>query len=109
MVLTQVNKVETLTFVHFYCIYLFYFIFYCCSSTVVSMFPPTTLPRLTHPHLPPSILPAFGFVLGSFILVLDDLSPSVPHYTPSLSPLVTVSLVFISMSLHSFLLLSIYS
>ena len=39
-------------------------------------------PQPTHPHLPPSILPCFGFVLGSFIQV-----PWQPfRFFPPLSP-----------------------
>ena len=30
-------------------------------------FPATTFPHPTHLHLPPSILPHFGFVHGSFM------------------------------------------
>ena len=29
-------------------------VFYCCSSTVVSISPPTNSPHPSHPHLPPS-------------------------------------------------------
>ena len=42
-------------------------------------FPPTTLPRLTDPHLPPSILPLFGFSMGPLYMSLDNPSPSFPH------------------------------
>ena len=35
----------------------------------IQLSPSTALPHPTHPHLPPSILPTFGFVHGSFIHV----------------------------------------
>ena len=46
--------------------------FYCCSSTVVSIFHPPLPPYPSHPHLPPSILPPFGFVHVSFIHVPEN-------------------------------------
>ena len=47
-----------------------YFFFYCCSSTVVSISPHTTLHDPSQPHLPPSILFPFSFVHVPFIHVL---------------------------------------
>ena len=84
---------------------LFVAFFNSCSSTVVSI-SPTTHPHPSHPHLPPSILPSFGFVQDSFIHVPENTSlfPS-PPLPPPTSPLVTVSLFLISMSLVIFCLL----
>ena len=69
--------------------YLFIYLFICCcSSTVVSIFPPPLSPT------PPSILPSFGFVHGSFIHV----SWWPFHFNlillPSSTPLVTVCSLF---------------
>ena len=55
-------------------------------------FLPTPLPHPTHAHLPPSILPTFGFVHVSFIHVPSQpfpfFSPSFPH-SPELISRVT--------------------
>ena len=57
--------------------YFFYFlIFYCCSSTFVSI----------SPHLPPLILPPFGFVHGSFIYVPWQQFPFFPPLSPTTFP-----------------------
>ena len=65
-------------------------------------FSPYTPPAdSSHPHLPPSVLPHFGFGYVSFIHVLRQ-PLSLPPVIPSSSPLVTVSLFFISMSLVQF-------
>ena len=86
------------TTVETYASYFLIYIFYCCSSTVVSIFPHHN--PLPHRPPTPTLHPTpFGFVHGSFIHVLDNLSPSFPHYLPLPYPLVTVSLFFISMSL----------
>ena len=79
----------------------FFKLFYCCSITVVCIFSPT-LPPQPQPNLPPSLgstLP-LGFVHVSFIVVPSNPSP---HYPTS--PLVTVRLFLISMSLVIFWLL----
>ena len=62
-------------------------------------------PLPLYPHIPPSILPLFGFIHGSFIHVPWWLFPFFPLLSPSPPPLVTVSLFFISMSLVIFCLL----
>ena len=85
----------------FICLFLFVLLFKCSCLH----FTPTTVPCSSDPHLPPSILTPFGCVLGSFIRFLDAPSPSFPLYPPSPSPLVTVSLFFISVSLVIFCLL----
>ena len=66
--------------------------------------PPITL---THPHLSHSILPPplLSLSMGPLYLFLDEPSPSLSLCTLPPSPLVTVSLFFISMSLVMFYLL----
>ena len=63
----------------------FLFLCFYCSSTVVSIFLPTTLPNPSHPHLPPPILPTLGFVHVSFIVVPKNPSPCSPHSFTSFS------------------------
>ena len=54
---------------HSFLLFLHYISFFnCCSSTVVSIFSPHSHSP-TNPYLPPSNLPPFGFVHGSFICV----------------------------------------
>ena len=89
-------------------IQLSHLLFYCCSSTVVSISPSPDIPQPPCPSPPPTIdpYPPFGFVHVSFILV-----PWQPflYFTPLFpSPLVTVSLFFISMSLVIFCLLACF-
>ena len=61
--------------------------------------PPTTAPyNPSHPHLHPLLPPLLGFVHVSFIVVPENLSPF-PPLSPPTSPLVTVRLFLISMSL----------
>ena len=55
------------------------FFFNCCSSTVVTISPHQSS-HPSHPHLPPLILPLFGFVHVSFIHVPENPSPLSPHY-----------------------------
>ena len=59
-------------------------------------FPTTAFPYPTNSHLPPSVLPPFGFVHGSFIHVPWWFFPFFPLLSPARSPLVLVSLFFIS-------------
>ena len=79
---------------------LFYFIFYCCSSTVVSIppFPPPT----SHPQFP-ALIPFPPLVLSMCPLqqFLKTLPPC-PLLSLPTSPMVTVSLFLISMSLIIF-------
>ena len=81
-----------------------FFPFYLCIHFLLLFsclhFPATTFPLPTHPHLPPSILPALALSL-----FLDDTSPSFLYYPRLPSPLVTINLFFISMSLVTFCLL----
>ena len=77
---------------------MFYFIFLLLFK--YSCFPATMLPHL---HLPPSILPPSAY--GSFIHGPWQLFPFFPLWSPSPSPLVTVSSFFISISLFIFCLL----
>ena len=65
-------------------------------------FPAITFPT---PIFPPSILPRFGFVHGSFVHVPSTTLPLPSQLSPPHAPLVTVSLLFISMSLVIFCLL----
>ena len=62
-------------------VFLFHPPFHCCSSTVVFIHPLTLPPHLTHPRLPPSILPPLAFVCGllyTCLLMTHPLSPL--HY-----------------------------
>ena len=77
--------------------------FYCCSSTVVSIF--TLLPPYPHPHLPPLNLPSLFLSICPFYMFFDGPSPFIPYYPSPSSSLVTVSLFFILMSLVIFCLL----
>ena len=76
--------------------------FYCCSSTVVSIFlspfPPATPTTTSHPQSEPPL----ALSMGPLYMFLDNPSPSFPHYPLSLSPLVSVSLFFTSVSLVLF-------
>ena len=56
----------------------------------------------THPCLPPLNLPTLALSVCPLYMFLDGLSPVFPHYPSPHSPLVTVSLFFISMSLVIF-------
>ena len=67
-------------------------------------FPPTATPCPTN-HLRPSILPPFGFVHMSFIHVPWWPFSLFPLLLPPTSPLVTLSVFFISVSLVIFCLL----
>ena len=80
-------------------------VFYCCSNTVVCIF----AYHASHPHLPPLIPPPFGFVHVSFIVVPENPFPSPAPLSPPTSPLITVSLFLISMSLVIFCLLDCLS
>ena len=78
-------------------------VFYCCSITIVPVFPwlffhaPPTSPPL--PQSIPHIVHAHESSIRVPLLVP---SPSFPYYPPFPSPLVTVSLFFISTSLILF-------
>ena len=57
-------------------------IFYCCSMTVVPIFP-ISFPCLTHPHIPHSVLPSLlSLSLGPSHMSLDLTSLSFPHCPP---------------------------
>ena len=77
--------------------------FYCCSSTVVSIFIP---PRPPTPPIPASY-PQTPLALSMcpLYMYLDNPSPIFSHYPFSPSPLVTVHLFLISKSLVIFFLL----
>ena len=70
-----------------------------------SIFPPTTTSP-PHPSPPLTLNPTpFGFVHVSLIYIPDNPSPFSLHYPSPQPPLLTVSLVFISMCLVIFCLL----
>ena len=60
---TRIKEDKIYLFIY---LYLYFLFFYCSSSTVISVSPPP-LPHPSHPHLPPWIRPASGFVCVSFI------------------------------------------
>ena len=68
-------------------------------------FPPSTPPCPNHPCLPLLIRPPLALSTGPWYVFLDDPSPIFPYYLSCSSPLVTVSLFFISMCLVIFCLL----
>ena len=76
--------------------------FYCSSTAVIISLP--IPPHPTHPHLPPSRLPPLAVSMCPLYMFLANLS-SFPPSAPPISPLVTVSLFFIYMSLVVFCLL----
>ena len=82
--------------------YNYYTSFFQIVQVQLSPFSCHTFPCPTHPHLPTSILPPFGFVHGSFIHVSWQPFPFFSPLSPLTSPLVTVSLFFISISLVTF-------
>ena len=85
--------------VTFFLFLLFLKLFYCCSITVVCIYPPP------QPNPPPSLAstPHLGFVHVSFIVVPENRSPHCLSH-PS-SPLAVVRLFLISMSMVIFCLL----
>ena len=76
-----------------------FFITFYCSNTVVSIFPPllssTPLTLTSHSQYYPSL----ALSVGPLYMLLDDPFHSFPHHLSLPSPLVTVSLFFISMFL----------
>ena len=106
MLNTQYSKIFMSLFADVREIYLFIYLFiiyfiYCCSATVVLPFPPFLTPTPSPPFLQ-SILPHFPDHGSSIPVCLLAPSPSFSHYPPPDSPLVTVSLFFISKSLVLF-------
>ena len=84
-----------------YICFFFFLTFYCCSSKIVSIFPPP-LPQPQSSHFPPLILPLFGFVLYRFFWKsFPPFHPIIPSHLLSS----TVNLFLISMSLVIFYLL----
>ena len=85
-------------------IFIFLTFFYCCSSTVVSIFSPplSTTPPTATSH--PQSYPTLALSMDLLYIILDDLHLLRSYYPPLPSPVVTVSLVFISMSLVLFCL-----
>ena len=84
-------------------LYLCFNYFFVVVQVQLSPFSPTTLPCAIHPQSYP-----FGFVHGSFIHVPWWPFPSFPALSTTSSPLVTVSLFCISMSLVPFCLFFLF-
>ena len=93
---TRISKIENL---------FIYFLFFYCSSTLVSISPPPHPPVPPTPTSYPQSFPPLALSMGPLYMFLDDPFPSFSCNCPPLSPLVTVSLLFISMSLVLFRLL----
>ena len=82
----------------------FIFLFLLCLNTVVSIFPPPLSPALPTPTSPHQSHPRLGSINGSLIHVHLCPLPFFPTNFPFPSPLVTISLLSISMSLTIFCL-----
>ena len=98
---TQMFQRNFYFFAHFF---LFYFIF-CCSNTFVTIFSPPLSPVPPTPTSHPQSYPSLALAMGPLYMFLDDPSPSFLCYPPLPSPLVTLSLFFISVFLVLFCLL----
>ena len=85
--------------IFFFIIYLLLFKYICLH------FHPSKVPHPTYPCLPPSNLPPLALSMSPLYIILYDPFPSFLCYLPPPTPLVTVSLFFISMSLVIFCLL----
>ena len=100
----QSTKLLKLFFLHIHFLFFNYFFLlfkYSCLHFLPKLLPaPPTL--TSHPQSYPNLL---VLSMGPLYMFLDDPSPSFPHYPSLPSPLVTVSLFFISMSLVIFYLL----
>ena len=85
--------------------FIYLFIFYCCSSTVV-YFHPTMVLCPIHPHLPHSnlLLSALS-MCPSYIFFDGPRHPIIPYYPSTRSSLITVNLFFISIFLVVFFFL----
>ena len=79
-------------------------LFYCCSSTVVSIFTPPYLPCLTHPCLPPSNLPALALSMCPLYMFLYGPSPIFPIIPLPLLWLLSVCSLFQCLWLYFHLL-----
>ena len=88
---------------------LFLKLFYYCSVTVVCIYlPPFPQPQSSPPPYLAST-PLLGFVHESFIVVPENPFPfPTPQFSPPTSPLVTVRLFLISMSVVIFCLLACF-
>ena len=83
--------------------FLHFKLFYCCSSTVVCIYPlPFPSSHPSHPHLLPCFHPLLVLSMLSFIVIPENPSS---RLSPPTSPLVTVSLFLFSMFLVIFWLL----
>ena len=95
------SKIKIFTKLLFISFCFFKFLFkYSCLH-----FPVTLSPTPPNPTSHPQSFSPSALSMGPLYMFLDDLSLSFPHYLFPLSPLITVSLFFISMSLVLFCLL----
>ena len=99
---------KSFSFLGGYIVFFFLFpagiFFYCCSRTVVPIFPPPLSPAPPTLTSHPPSFPTLALSMGPLYMFLDDPFPSFPYYPPPPSPLVTVSLFFISTSMVIFCL-----
>ena len=98
------HTVFTLICISFIYIYIYIYIFI-VVQVQLSLFSPTMSPCPTHPLLQPLNLPPLALSMCSLHMFLGGPSPIFSHYPSLPSPLVTVSLFFISMALVIFCLL----
>ena len=89
-------------FLIFTFILLFLLIIFYTSNTVVSIFTPPLSPTPPTPTSYPQSYPPLALSISPLYMFLDDPFPAFSCYLPPCSPLVTVSLFFISMSLVIF-------
>ena len=86
----------------------FYFLIFLLFKYSCLHFPSTTFPCPTHPTFYPQSFPPLALSMSPLYMFLDDPSPFFPRYCPPPSPLVTVSLFFISVSVVLFCLSLLY-
>ena len=82
--------------------YLYFFFIFLLLHKYSCLHFPTISPRPPSPRLPPLILPPLALSMCPLYMFFDGLSPIFRHYPFLPSPLVTVSLFFISMYLVIF-------
>ena len=85
------------SFIFFLNLFLFFFLYFILSLLLfkkVICIPPMFSSITSSPHLPLLVLPPFGLSMGSLYMLLNNPSPSFPHYPLPLSPLVTVFVLY---------------
>ena len=92
----------------FFCYHYFLLFLNWCSNTVVSIFPPPLSRALPTCTSYPQSHPPLALSMGSSFMFIYIPFPSFPPYFPLPSPLVTVSLLSVSMCLAIFLLASLF-